>query len=56
MKFNFDYEFVSFTEKYQNGDFNSSILNIFDNYKKILDIILPTLRAERKKPIVHFFQ
>ena len=48
-EFNFDYEFVSSTEKYQNGEFNSTILNIFDNYKKILDIILPTLRAERKE-------
>ena len=48
-KFNFDYEFVSSTEKYKNGDFNETILNIFDNYKQILDIILPTLRAERKE-------
>ncbi len=48
-KFNFDYEFVSSTEKYQNGDFNKTILNIFDNYKKILEIILPTLRSERKE-------
>ncbi len=48
-EFNFDYEFVSSTEKYQNGDFNETILNIFENYPKILDIILPTLRAERKE-------
>ena len=48
-KFNFDYEFVSSTEKYKNGDFNTTILNIFDNYKKILNIILPTLRAERRE-------
>ena len=48
-KFNFDYEFVSSTEKYKNGDFNSTILHIFDNYAKILDIILPTLRSERKE-------
>ncbi len=48
-KFNFDYEFVSSTEKYKSGDFNSTILNIFENYQKILDIILPTLRSERKE-------
>ena len=48
-EFNFDYEFVSSSEKYKNGDFNSTILNIFENYQKILDIILPTLRAERKE-------
>ncbi len=47
-KFNFNYEFVSSTEKYQNGDFNDTILDIFENYNKILEIILPTLRAERK--------
>ena len=48
-EFNFEYDFISSTEKYKNGDFNSTILNIFDNYAKILDIILPTLRAERKE-------
>ena len=48
-EFNFDYEFVSSTEKYQSGDFNETILSIFENYTKILDIILPTLRAERKE-------
>ncbi len=48
-EFDFDYQFVSSTEKYKNGAFNSTILDIFDNYQKILDIILPTLRAERKE-------
>ena len=48
-EFNFDYNFVSSTDKYTKGDFNSTILNIFDNYQKILDIILPTLRSERKE-------
>ena len=48
-EFNFEYEFVSSTEKYKNGDFNKTILKIFDNYTKILDIILPTLRSERKE-------
>ncbi len=48
-KFNFEYEFVSSTEKYKNGDFNKIILNIFDNYNKILEIILPTLRSERRE-------
>ncbi|MDC3131617.1 lysine--tRNA ligase [Pelagibacteraceae bacterium] len=48
-EFNFEYEFVSSTEKYKKGDFNEIILKIFDNYSKILDIILPTLRSERKE-------
>ena len=48
-EFDFEYEFVSSTEKYKNGDFNETILNIFENYSKIQDIILPTLRSERKR-------
>ena len=48
-EFDFEYEFVSSTEKYKNGDFNETILNIFENYSKIQDIILPTLRSERKE-------
>ncbi len=48
-EFNFEYDFVSSTEKYKSGDFDNTILNIFENYQKILDIILPTLRSERKE-------
>ncbi len=47
--FNFDYEFVSSTSKYKSGEFDKIILEIFDNYEKILNIILPTLRKERKE-------
>jgi len=47
-KFNFEYYFVSSTEKYKSGDFDQTLLLILENYQKILDIILPTLRAERK--------
>ncbi len=47
--FNFEYLFVSSTEKYKNGDFDSTLLEILENYQKILEIILPTLRAERKE-------
>ena len=48
-EFNFDYNFVSSTEKYKSGDFNNTLLDIFENYNKILEIILPTLRSERKE-------
>ena len=48
-KFNFDYEFVSSTEKYKNGDFDEILIKILNNYELILQIILPTLRSERKK-------
>ncbi len=46
--FNFDYDFVSSTEKYKSGFFDNTIVEILQNYEKILEIILPTLRKERK--------
>ena len=48
-KFNFEYEFVSSTEKYKSGDFDKTLINILQNYESILSIILPTLRSERKR-------
>ncbi len=48
-EFKFNYNFVSSTEKYQSGEFDSTIIEILENYEKILEIILPTLRFERKE-------
>ena len=48
-KFNFEYDFVSSTEKYKSGDFDKTLINILQNYESILSIILPTLRSERKR-------
>jgi lysyl-tRNA synthetase class 1 len=48
-KFEFDYKFVSSTETYKSGDFDSTIISILENYEKIISIILPTLRSERKQ-------
>lgn len=47
--FNFDYEFISATKKYQGGDFNETMLKVLQNYEKIMDVMLPTLGAERQK-------
>ncbi len=47
-EFNFDYDFVSSTEQYKSGFFDITILEILQNYEKILEIILPTLRKERR--------
>ena len=47
-EFKFDYNFVSSTEMYKNGFFDKTIIEILENYQKILEIILPTLRSERK--------
>ena len=47
-EFNFEYDFISSTEKYKSGFFDNTIIEILQNYEKILEIILPTLRKERK--------
>ena len=47
-EFKFDYNFISSTEQYHNGFFDSTIIDILQNYEKILEIILPTLRKDRK--------
>ena len=48
-KFNFEYTFISSTQKYKKGDFDKTLIYILENYQKILEIILPTLRSERKE-------
>ena len=48
-QFNFDYEFISSTEKYKSGDFDQCLLKILENYENISNIILPTLRKERRE-------
>ncbi len=48
-EFGFNYNFVSSTSKYKNGDFDDVIINILENYEKILSIVLPTLRSERQQ-------
>ena len=47
-EFNFEYDFISSTEKYKSGFFDKTIIEILNNYERVLEIILPTLRKERK--------
>ena len=47
--FNFDYEFISATEKYKSGAFDQTMLRVLENYEKIMDLMLPTLGAERQE-------
>jgi lysyl-tRNA synthetase class 1 len=47
-KFNFQYDFVSSSDKYKSGDFDKTLINILNNYQSILSIILPSLRSERQ--------
>ncbi|MBH0113513.1 lysine--tRNA ligase [Novosphingobium sp. YJ-S2-02] len=48
-RFGFDYEFVSATERYNAGRFDAALANVLANYQGIMDIMLPTLREERRK-------
>ena len=48
-KFKFDFIFKSSTENYKKGVFNDSIKRVQEKYDDIMNIILPTLRSERRK-------
>lgn len=47
--FGFEYEFKSSTDLYRSGLFDQTLLSILHNYDKVMQIILPTLREERRK-------
>src|SRR3982751_678804 len=46
--FGFEYEFLSSTDCYASGRFDETLKAILRNYQAILDIMLPTLGAERR--------
>ncbi len=46
-RFGFDYEFVSASDRYNSGGFDDALRGVLRNYRGIMDIMLPTLRAER---------
>ncbi|MBT5264537.1 MAG: lysine--tRNA ligase [Rhodospirillaceae bacterium] len=48
-EFGFDYEFVSSTECYASGQFDEALLNVLRHYERVMGIMLPTLREERRK-------
>ena len=48
-KFNFKFNFKSSTDNYQKGVFNDSLIRVIEKYDEIMNIILPTLREERRK-------
>ena len=48
-KFNFEFSFKSSTENYKKGIFNESLKRVAEKYDDIMNIILPTLRSERRK-------
>ena len=53
-KFNFKFSFKSSTENYKNGTFNETLKRVAEKYDDIMNIILPTLRSERRKTYCPF--
>ncbi len=53
-KFNFEFSFKSSTENYKKGIFNNSLKRVAEKYEEIMNIILPTLRSERRKTYCPF--
>ncbi len=46
--FNFEYEFISSTKCYSEGLFNDALVQVLAKYDDIMEIMLPSLGAERK--------
>jgi lysyl-tRNA synthetase class 1 len=48
-QFGFEYEFVSASERYNSGAFDDALRQVLRKYDAIMDIMLPTLREERRR-------
>ncbi|GFM30814.1 lysine--tRNA ligase [Novosphingobium sp. PY1] len=48
-RFGFEYEFVSASDRYNSGAFDSALSNVLSHYDAIMGVMLPTLREERRK-------
>jgi lysyl-tRNA synthetase class 1 len=48
-RFGFEYEFVSASDRYNSGAFDDALKNVLRKYDAIMDIMLPTLREERRQ-------
>ncbi|MGE4218505.1 MAG: lysine--tRNA ligase [Alphaproteobacteria bacterium] len=47
--FGFEYEFVSATDCYTAGRFDAALLRVLECYDAVMEIMLPTLREERRR-------
>lgn len=47
--FGFAYTFLSSTDYYRSGKFDAGLLNVLAHHAEILDVMLPTLREERRQ-------
>ena len=48
-RFGFHYEFVSASDRYNSGAFDDALRQVLRKNQQILDIMLPTLREERRQ-------
>ncbi|TFI58249.1 lysine--tRNA ligase [Sphingomonas parva] len=48
-RFGFDYEFLSSADCYGSGRFDEALRQVLRKYGEIMDVMLPTLREERRK-------
>ena len=48
-RFGFDYEFVSASDRYNSGAFDQALANVLAHFDAIMDVMLPTLREERRR-------
>lgn len=47
-RFGFEYEFVSSTEMYTDGKFDMALMRVLERFDAVMDIMLPSLREERR--------
>jgi lysyl-tRNA synthetase class 1 len=48
-RFGFDYEFLASSDCYNGGRFDEALKQVLRNYGAIMDVMLPTLREERRQ-------
>ncbi|HSP26217.1 MAG TPA: lysine--tRNA ligase, partial [Saliniramus sp.] len=48
-QFGFDYEFLSATDCYRSGRFDATLLLMLERYDALMQVMLPSLRAERQQ-------
>ncbi|WP_202330631.1 lysine--tRNA ligase [Mesorhizobium sp. L-8-3] len=47
--FGFEYEFASALDYYTSGRFDDGLVRMLESYDKVMEVMLPTLREERRK-------
>jgi len=48
-RYGFNYEFIAASDRYNSGQFDQALTKVLSHFDAIMDIMLPTLREERRK-------